>query len=936
MSRIGAEFRKADFQIHSPRDAGWDGNRPEDPIAEPADAAAIQLARQQWSKEFIDKCLAEGLRAVAITDHHEGVYVFEVINWLNDQKSKGTDLDIWVFPGMEITLKDSCQALIIFDADLPQSLFETARLKLDLPTDVKPLEKVGIRVDLIKKNLEEIQDLLGSSRELEDRFIILPHVKPEGHKTVLRKGFHIRFKDMPYVGGYMDRKYLHELNHGDKAILLGEIPAWSSERRGVISTSDSRYADFRLIGKHASWVKLAAPTAESIRQAMLAADSRLKDQEPRFPKVVIERVRVKGSAYLHPDEFEFNQQLNVIIGGRGAGKSTLLEYIRFAMGCSAIDEKDLSDPSITRMKNLLESTLSNSEGEVTVFILLNGASVKLTRSMKLKTAIQVEQGGSIVQISPSEVTDFIPVQSFRQGELSELAGDQTAQRLLDLVTADEREGIRRIESELKNIGGDISTQLGNAMRFASANGRIGALGAEKTLVLSQIESLKQQITPGDPSTQSVINNHSKFESENTKLQFVQDQIKSSIEDIKYKLNSLNKAVSSMLEDSPSIEIPELNNFYSTIRSLLSDRTDDKPGGPLYLLNISLLDADTRTAQQLTEAAVKWKTVFDAHQLEYNKQTALLVGQEEKLTELARLTARSQQISKDLEAANQELLTCKDAEFKVDALRRRHLALQKELDDVVGQQALRIENASAGLARGQLSLKKRYENLKNTIYSILNISHLREVRIESCIQEVTTSDDPRSAWDSIIHELYSLLLWKERSPEGHGDRPVTQIMMKCLDETFLDRLIVKLKVDDVANAMQVILHPVVDIFQKRGASEVEFKLASQGEQAATLLNILMNQAVGPLLVDQPEADLDNRIINDVIKTISKTKNERQLILATHSANITVNADSELVIELDIGQKRSIGAIDEISVRSAITDTLEGGKEAFELRRKKYNF
>lgn len=92
----------------------------------------------------------------------------------------------------------------------------------------------------------------------------------------------------------------------------------------------------------------------------------------------------------------------------------------------------------------------------------------------------------------------------------------------------------------------------------------------------------------------------------------------------------------------------------------------------------------------------------------------------------------------------------------------------------------------------------------------------------------------------------------------------------------------------------------------------------------------------MIIDQPEEDLDNKIINAIIQTIRRAKSERQLILATHNANITVNGDSENVIEMILGKQKSGGAIDEPDVRTAITETMEGGKDAFELRRKKYNF
>lgn len=280
-----------------------------------------------------------------------------------------------------------------------------------------------------------MQPLLDSDDELHGRFIVLPHVKPDGHKTVLRKGLHKRFKDMPYVGGYMDKCYPHQLSDGDRKILDGEIPAWSSEKRGVISTSDTRHADFRDIGKHASWIKLASPTAESIRQAMLAPDSRIRHDDPKLPSVVISSITVTGSKYLGDGTYSFNQQMNSIIGGRGAGKSTLLEYVRFALGCSALDNiAPTASNATTRLSEILEGTLDPNLGKITLDILLNGAAVKIIRQMSKRNVITVHADGTDTLSTVDDVRTLIPTQQYRQGELSDLAHGDAEKRLLDLIT----------------------------------------------------------------------------------------------------------------------------------------------------------------------------------------------------------------------------------------------------------------------------------------------------------------------------------------------------------------------------------------------------------------------------------------------------------------------------------------------------------------------
>jgi chromosome segregation protein len=185
-------------------------------------------------------------------------------------------------------------------------------------------------------------------------------------------------------------------------------------------------------------------------------------------------------------------------------------------------------------------------------------------------------------------------------------------------------------------------------------------------------------------------------------------------------------------------------------------------------------------------------------------------------------------------------------------------------------------------------------------------------------------------------MIALVEWKEGSATNDNKAPDTPLLMSALDAGFMEKLRRAISSDRVAAALRAVLRPKVNIYQQREGGEIDFKNASQGEQTATLLNILMNQSRGPLIIDQPEGDLDNKIINDIIKTIHRTKDERQLILSTHNANILVNGDSEFVLELSLGRKEATGAIDEPEVHKAIITTMEGGKEAFELRRKKYNF
>ena len=118
--------------------------------------------------------------------------------------------------------------------------------------------------------------------------------------------------------------------------------------------------------------------------------------------------------------------------------------------------------------------------------------------------------------------------------------------------------------------------------------------------------------------------------------------------------------------------------------------------------------------------------------------------------------------------------------------------------------------------------------------------------------------------------------------------------------------------------------------------------SGGQRVSVLLSLLLKaNDPRPLVIDQPEDELDNRVLFDtVLPTLRQQKGRRQVILATHDANIVVNGDADMVILLEAdashGTVALSGAIEMPEVRDAIVRTVDGGEDAFRLRTTKYGF
>jgi energy-coupling factor transporter ATP-binding protein EcfA2 len=125
-----------------------------------------------------------------------------------------------------------------------------------------------------------------------------------------------------------------------------------------------------------------------------------------------------------------------------------------------------------------------------------------------------------------------------------------------------------------------------------------------------------------------------------------------------------------------------------------------------------------------------------------------------------------------------------------------------------------------------------------------------------------------------------------------------------------------------------------------AAEPLFKDAaelSRGQKCTALLPLLLARTQNPLIIDQPEDNLDNHFIYEtVVNSIRSLKAKRQMIFITHNANIPVLGEADLVIVMNsdgkIGFIQKSGSVDEC--RDHIVDLLEGGREAFELRRQRY--
>jgi chromosome segregation protein len=411
----GAHYFKTDLQVHTPRDPNWKLE------------CATDGDREQFGRDLVAACRVAGLGAIAITDHHD----FGFVRWIRaaareeldgEGRPVAVDARIVVFPGLELTLAVPCQALLVFSSDFPDDRLSAVLDKLGVDPADSSVAKAKQPTQLGFDTFQELHDRLDETEWLRGQYVIFPNVTDGGHQTLMRKHMQSKYREMPCVGGYLDGA-LPKPGSGNRKAFDGLDPSRGYKRIAVVQTSDARTLD--RVGSNATWIKWAEPTAEALRQACLAQESRVAHSEPAVPSVSITRLRVSNSQFLGPIDLELNPQYNALIGGRGTGKSTCLEYLRWGL-CDESRRSDSGDdgPDVVRRQRLIEQTLAPVNGHVEVHFLLNGIA-HVVRRHAVSKELLLKIGASEMQPArEDEVRTLLPIEAYSQRQLSNVVNDR--------------------------------------------------------------------------------------------------------------------------------------------------------------------------------------------------------------------------------------------------------------------------------------------------------------------------------------------------------------------------------------------------------------------------------------------------------------------------------------------------------------------------------
>lgn len=928
----GAHYHRCDFQVHSPRDRQWTGA-----------ARVTDEERAEYAASLIAACRDKGLDAIAITDHHDMAFV----RYVRNAAAQETDVEgnplsdrerIVVFPGIELTLAVPCQAIMLLDADFEDNRFDAVLTALAI-TPAAPADPKTAQTERLENvdSLKSLKTKLDEHSWLKDRYIIFPNVSGEGQFSLLRSGMAPKYKDMPFVGGYLDGSK-DRLKAGSLNILAGKEKAWGHKRIACIQTSDNRKEDHTDLGQHSSWIKWASPTAEALRQACLAQESRISDSEPSLPSVVITSISVQNSAFLGPLELSFNPQYNALIGGRGTGKSTILEYLRWAL-CDqppAASDEDAPDYQARRLR-LIEGTLRPFGATVDVAFTVNGVPHQVRRTSK-DGSVQIKVGSDEFRgCTESEIRTLLPVQAYSQKQLSNVS--VRLDELARFITAP-------IRAELGKLERQMGEQEEKLRKSFSTRQRQKTIERDIARLLLEIRSYQEQANQIRASLGGLSDADRHLLELGPHYDLAEQEIetrKSRLVATRDRLNGLVESISAVGTEE-SFELPEGFPDQGLVDALLSEHN-----ALITDIDVALRGISTRIDEALSDEDgskwSEWEEKVAAYREAYNAALERSSAHKDRMDQLKGLETKVGVLQRELSSLREELKSYDKAAETYKAEQNRLHDLRQKRDILIQEQCDALTERSGGAIRAIVHRYSNVDRFFTTLKEKLSGSNIRANKVEQIARSIVDSEDPHRTWMGTIEDLESLANF-DPDAESSDHMPETPFLASSgATKGDCEKLARKLSSDDwLSLSLTEIESEPHFQYRSREGEYIDFSNASSGQQATALLRTLLNQAGPPLLIDQPEEDLDNPVMQEIVEQVWTAKKRRQIIFVSHNANLVVNGDAELVAWCEYrkvgdqsgGKIAGEGAIDIPEVREAIKRIMEGGATAFNLRREKYGF
>jgi hypothetical protein len=624
-------------------------------------------------------------------------------------------------------------------------------------------------------------------------------------------------------------------------------------------------------------------------------DPALRRQGPRILAVAWEGGFLGGVA------FPLSPELNTIIGGKGTGKSTVIESIRYAFGQEP-RTKEAADAA-----RLLRDFTLRSGSKVSVLIDTGPPGARryvIERTSPHAPVVRDELGAALPDLRADQLAQ---ADIYGQKEVFEVA--QNTQARLALLDAFAAESLLDV---LERERGIVSAAGANAALIVDTRKRMDDAEAR----LSELPNLESWRTRfREAGFEDRLRERRLLDREQRLLESLDAVLLEALRGLG-QLSAHRPNIDRSTDDtSEALPDADLLDRATKLISAIGNRWD---------VATQSLAAELEAARaELSNLRTEWEGRRAARAAEFDRALRELqermpdvdperyLDVERRIEQLTPLREAVRQLSERLEGALAE---------------RTKLLI--DLDDVRGAKhrlrlsaAKRLTDSTDGNVNVELAYRADRDGFVEQLTALKT-----GARADSLRRMVEAPDfSPASFADRV----------REHTLRGQWGLPDGQatLLERAVSESALLRLDTAELCDRVSIGLDVGL---------AGVREYRpLEMLSPGQKSTAILLLIMQASDVPLLIDQPEDDLDNRFIyDDVVKRLRAAKPRRQFLIATHNANIPVLGDAEQILVLDStdrgGELVARGAIDNRDVRDAAELILEGGEEAFSLRREKYEW
>ena len=618
-------------------------------------------------------------------------------------------------------------------------------------------------------------------------------------------------------------------------------------------------------------------------------------------KHIFKHLYITGG-FLSGFEFDFSENLNCIIGARGAGKTTVLEFIRYAMNVLP-----LNTFAQKKLPSIVESNLEGGRIQVTVEA-ADGQTYIISR--KCGEAPQVFYSNH----EPTGMTyapNLFPVDIFSQNEIEGIASQSSYQ--MALLESFSQGEITVLNSKINKLRMELKS---NDAKLRPLQSRERELSEELNTMSSVKRKLDELSIVADANDSALNREHHLKDLRKRELSYV-ESVEMLYTDAESKINLLNKQVFGRLGMYDLSELDDSNNNDIVMR-IHDDIVELNEA-----LNASLADfmnAHREKYDKLRELKTELAKRHQAQELKYLELV-------EKSREDQQRAAARREVADEylrLKAADDEK---KEIRTKINEIIKERRMLKEDLKNRIAER-FQIRAGIADRINRELRPKIRV-----TVSQCSNKDAYRE------LVEKALKGSPMY-YKKVTGNIVSCLL-----PEA---------LVRIILDSNMSRLIedVKLNPEQAKNVITMLKNPdflaELEIIDLPDGVKIELndhgtykqtETLSTGQKCNAILPILLLDSERPLMIDQPEDNLDNEFVHNIIvESVKDVKTRRQLIFVTHNPNIPVLCDSEqmLVMESDgtSGHVRNSGNVDECKLD--IINILEGGEVAFKERQKRYAF